>query len=148
MISPECLRRFSHYAGCPDEVLRGLAMQADNHSFRAGELILCEGDPSTHLMFLEAGEIDIVCWLGDHRVAVVDTLVPGDTLARSAVLEPYLLSATAIGKKDGRLIRIQAEAIRRMCGENPAYGYRLMAEIARVIRSRLAATQVQLAAMS
>jgi CRP-like cAMP-binding protein len=148
MISPERLRRFSHHAGCPDRVLRGLAMQADNHSFKAGERIFREGDPSTHLMFLEAGEIDIVCRLGDQREVVVDTLVPGETLSWSAVLGPHLLSATAIGKKDGRLIRIQAEAVRRMCAENPAYGYRLMTEIARVIRSRLAATQIQLAAMS
>ena len=148
MISPERLRRFSHCAGCPDDVLRAMAIIAANHSFKAGERIFSEGGNSTHLMFLEDGEVNVVYRLGDDREVVVDTLVPGDTLSWSAVVEPHVLSATAIGKRDGRLIQVEAESLRRLCEANPAYGYRLMSEIARVLRARLIATRVQLAAMS
>jgi CRP-like cAMP-binding protein len=148
MISPERLRRFSHHAGCSEEVLQAAAMFADNRTFKAGERIFSEGNEPTHLMFLEQGEVDVVYRLGDGREVVVDTLVPGDTLAWSAVVKPHVLSASAVGKRDGRLIRIEAQGLRRLCAENPSYGYRLMNEIARVLRSRLIATRVQLAAMS
>lgn len=148
MISPERLRRFSYCAGCPDEVLQSMAMSAGNHSFKAGERLFTEGEKSTHLMFIEEGEVDVVYRLGDDRQVVVDTLVPGDTLSWSALVEPHVLSATAVGKKDGRLIQVDAQNLRRLCEENPAYGYRMMSEIAKVLRSRLIATRIQLAAMS
>jgi len=146
MISPERLRRFPHSAGAAYELLQDLAVHADSRDFKAGDTIFSEGDRATHLMFLEEGEVDIVCRLGDDRQVAVDTLVAGDTLSWSALIEPHVLSGSAVARKDGTLVQVEARALRRICEEQPAVGVQVMAEVAKVIRSRLIATRVQLAA--
>jgi hypothetical protein len=62
------------------------------------------------------------------------------------VLEPYVLTATGIGRTAGRFIEIEGENLRRLCRENPEYGLTMMTEVAKTLRARLEATRVQLAA--
>ena len=81
MISPERLRRFPHCAGASDEMLKQVAMLGKERNFKAGERLFEEGKPATHLLMLEAGEVDIVYTLAKARQVVVDTVVAGDLLA-------------------------------------------------------------------
>jgi CRP-like cAMP-binding protein len=148
MISPERLRRYAHCAGASDELLKMVAMLAAERPFAAGEALFEEGQPARKLMMLESGSVDIVHTLGDGRRVIVDTLVGGDMMAWSALLEPYLLTAAGVGREAGRLIDIDGEGMRRLCQENPEYGLTLMTEVAKTLRARLNATRVQLAAAS
>jgi len=148
MISPERLRRYPHCAGAPDELLKAVAMLAHERHFKAGERLFEEGATATNLMFLDAGEVDIVYRLGDDREVTVDTLVEGDLMAWSALLEPYRLSATGVGRKDGTVIELEADGVRRICRENPAHGFHMMTQVAMTLRDRLNATRVQLAALN
>ncbi|HLC02204.1 MAG TPA: cyclic nucleotide-binding domain-containing protein [Anaerolineales bacterium] len=147
MISPERLRRYPHCAGAPDEMLKSVAMLARERPFKAGERLVEEGATATKLMLLDAGEVDIVYRLGDDRDVTVDTLVEGDLMAWSALLEPHRLTATGIARKDGLVIEIEAEGLRGICQANPTYGYQMMTQVAIALRDRLSATRVQLAAL-
>jgi len=147
MISPERLRRYPHCAGAPDDLLRKVAMLADEVSFTEGEHLFDEGNPATHLMFLDKGKVDIVYTLGDDRQVAVDTLIEGDTMAWSALLEPHRLTGTGLARSSGIVLRIDGEGLRRICQENPAYGLVMMTEVAKTLRDRLSATRVQLAAV-
>jgi CRP-like cAMP-binding protein len=146
MISPERLRKFPHCAQAPDEILKQVAMISEAKAFSAGEEVFREGNPAEHLMFLEKGEVNVTYRLGDDTDVIVDTLVSGDTLAWSALLEPFTLTATGVGRVGGSLIALEAAELRTLCEQNPRYGYQLMTEVARTLRSRLDATRVQLAA--
>src|SRR3989304_3572488 len=77
LISPERLRRFPHCAGASDEMLKQVAMLGKERNFKAGERLFEEGKPATHLLMLEAGEVDIVYTLAKARQVVVDTVVAG-----------------------------------------------------------------------
>jgi CRP-like cAMP-binding protein len=146
MISPERLRRFAHCATAPEDLLKEVAKLSQERAFREGEQIFEEGNTATHLMFLETGEVNITYRLGDDREIIVDTLVAGDTLCWSALLEPHKLTGSGVGNKEGVLIAIKGQGLRRLCQENPVYGYMFVEEIAKTLRSRLAATRIQLAA--
>lgn len=147
MISPERLRRFPHCAGAPYELLKQVAMLAEEVTFAEGERLFDEGNPATHLMFLDSGKVDIVYTLGDDRRVVVDTLVAGDTMAWSALLEPHRLTGSGIARSPGKMVRIEGEGLRKICVENPAYGYVMMTQVAKTLRDRLGSTRVQLAAV-
>jgi CRP/FNR family cyclic AMP-dependent transcriptional regulator len=147
MISPERLRRYPHCAGAPDDLLKAVAMLAHERQFKAGERLFEEGATATKLMFLDAGEVDIVYRLGDDREVTVETLVEGDLMAWSALLEPYRLTATGVARKDGMAIEIEAEGLRGICHENPSHGFIMMTQVAKTLRDRLSATRVQLAAL-
>jgi CRP-like cAMP-binding protein len=146
MISPERLRKQPHCAGAPDELLRKVAALAEERAFHKGDTLFEEGTPATHLIFLEAGEVDIAFTLGGGHTVTVDTLVAGDVMAWSALLEPHFLTATGVARTDGLSIAIEAAGLRRLCVENPGYGYTMMTQVAKTLRDRLTATRVQLAA--
>jgi len=146
MISPERLRRFAHCAGASDELLKQVAMLASERPFDAGEHLFEEGTSARKLLLLESGSVDIVHTLGSGKAVVVDTLVGGDLMAWSALLEPHMLTATGVGRTAGRLVEINGQALLGLCKENPEYGLTMMTEVAKTLRARLEATRVQLAA--
>ena len=147
MISPDRLRRFPHFANTEHRVQLFIAANSNSTTFSSGDIILREGNTAKELMFLEAGQIDIVYRLGDDRVVVVDTIMPGETFAWSAALPPHRLSATAIAKTDGEYFGFERDSLLELCKLFPAFGCRMMTEIAQVLRRRLINTRVQLAAV-
>jgi CRP-like cAMP-binding protein len=128
-------------------MLRQVAMQAEEKSFEAGERLFEEGRPARHLLMLETGKVDIVYRLPNGRDVIVDTLVEGDIMAWSALLEPFRLTASGVARSAGRMIAIEAEALRGLCQSHPELGLPMMTEIARTLRDRLAGTRVQLVAV-
>ena len=145
MISPEILRRYPHFAGIDDESLKQLAMIAEEKSVPANMVMFREGDPANYLSIILKGEVNIQYLLGNDMLRTVDTLVEGDLLMWSALVEPY--KATAIGTtiKPTQLARIDATKLRVLCEEKPILGYRLMTQVTRLLAHRLEDARVQLA---
>jgi CRP-like cAMP-binding protein len=82
---------------------------------------------------------------GEHKS--VDILVGGDLLVWSAIVPPHKTNATAVVRKDARLLAVEASRLRALCEQDPLLGYRLMSGIAEAVSSRLHGAQIQLAAM-
>lgn len=161
MISPETLRRYTHFAGLSEECLKEVALISEQRSFNSGDRIFEEssglkasariyekGEEATHLMVLASGEVDIVYSLAEGDEVVVGTLVGGDLMAISALIPPHQLTASGIAKEEGTLIAISASELRALCEDDPVLGYRLMAAAATAIKQRLTDTRVQLAGAS
>lgn len=146
LISSQSLRYFPHFAGLNDEHLRQIALISDRVNFEAGDVLFVEEAFATHLCILISGTVDIVYRLGDNRTVVADTLIAGDAFGWSALLEPYKLTATSVGSKPGEYIRIEGEGLRIICDENPECGYRVTMELCKLLRDRLSALRVQIAA--
>jgi CRP-like cAMP-binding protein len=146
MVSPDRLRRFPHFANIEHRVQAFIATNSNATSFSTGDVILREGNTAKELMFLEKGEVDIVYRLGDDRIIVVDTIMPGETFSWSAGLPPHRLRSTAIAKTDGEYFGFERVSLTELCKLFPAFGCRMMTEIAQVLRRRLINTRVQLAA--
>jgi CRP-like cAMP-binding protein len=161
MISPERLRRYPYFAGVTQACLKEVAMISDEQSFKADEKIFQEsGDflatdriyqkahTANHLMIITEGAVDITYTLGEGQKVVVGNLVAGDLMAVSALIPPYHLTASAVAKQDGKLIAIEAEALRKLCEENPGLGYKVMQGVSKAIMNRLQTTRVELAGVS
>ncbi|MGD8813587.1 MAG: cyclic nucleotide-binding domain-containing protein [Anaerolineales bacterium] len=161
MISPEVLRRYPHFAGIAEDCLREVGKISEAREFKAGEEIFTEsgsflaearayerGEEAQYLLLLTEGQVDVALTLGSGKRVVVGTLVEGDLMALSALIPPFHLSASGIAKEDGKLIQIQAGALRNLLEDNPELGYRLMKGIARGLMARLQDTRVELAGQS
>jgi len=146
MIPTQALRYFPHFNGLPEEGLREIAKISNERLFKAGERLFAEGNTATRFMLLKAGEVHIVYRIGDGSDVIADTLVVGDPMAWSALLEPHRLTASGVANKDGILIEIDAKGLRRLCEEDKEFGYVMMREVAKTLRSRLSAMRVQSAA--
>lgn len=145
MISPEVLRRYPYFAGLSDESLKQLAMIAEEQTVPANSVMFREGDPASHLSVVIKGEVNIQYMLGTGELRTVDTLVEGDLLMWSALVEPYKATALGTATKETRLVRIDAAKLRMLCENEPILGYRLMTQVARLLAHRLEGARVQLA---
>ncbi len=146
MVSPELLRRFRSFSGLNEGLLKQIAMIAEERTVPGGTRLFDEGMPATHLYVIVQGEVNIQYLLGNGQMRTVDTLVDGDLLVWSALVEPYRTTAYGTTTKETHLIAIQADRLRSLCGENPILGYRLMTEVAKLLAHRLENARIQLAA--
>jgi CRP-like cAMP-binding protein len=159
MISPETLRRYPYFAGLSDEALKQVAMLAELRPFKAGQRLFEEsaafkagarlyekGEEAKELMILVSGEVDMATELSGGKEAVVASLVPGDLMAESSLVEPFQLTVSGVATRDGSLIAIDAVALRELCHADAKIGFALMSQVARLLLDKLQSTQVQLAA--
>ncbi len=146
MISPEVLRRYPYFAGISEDSLKSVAMLTEETEVSAGAVMFREGDPATHLHVILSGEVDIQYLLGSGEMRTVDTLVDGDILCWSALVEPYRTTAYGTTRKATQLASISAVPLRDLCEKDPLLGYRLATQIAKLLAHRLEGARVQLAA--
>jgi CRP-like cAMP-binding protein len=147
MISPEILRRYPYFAAIGDESLRDVAMIADEVTVPAGHRMFSEDDPANHLYIIATGEVNIQYLLGNGQYRTVDTLVDGDLLVWSALIEPYKTTAFGTTTKETRLVKISAARLRELCERDPRLGYRLTTQVAKLLSHRLEGARIQLAAI-
>ena len=147
MISPEVLRRYPYFAAIREESLKEVAMLADECRLPADFRVFSEGDPARYMYIIMSGEVNIQYELGSGELRTVDTLVPGDLLVWSALVEPYKTTAIGITTKPCELVRIAAEPLRTLCERDPRVGYQLVVQVAKLLAHRLEMRRVQLASM-
>lgn len=145
MISPQILRRYPYFAGISEESLTQLAMIGEEKTVPADTVMFREGDPANYLSIIVKGEVNIQYVLGEDELRTVDTLVEGDLLMWSALVEPYKATAVGTTTKDTHLVRIDATKLRTLCEHEPILGYRLMTQVAKLLAHRLEGARVQLA---
>jgi CRP/FNR family transcriptional regulator, cyclic AMP receptor protein len=145
MISPEILRRYPYFAGIDDESLKQVAMIAEEKAIPANSVMFREGDAASYLSVILKGEVNIQYVVGSADLRTVDTLVEGDLLMWSALVEPYKATALGTTTKDTQLARINAAKLRLLCEQQPILGYRLMTQVAKLLAHRLDSARVQLA---
>jgi CRP-like cAMP-binding protein len=127
MISPEILRRYPYFATIRDESLKDIAMMAEEVTVPAGQRMFNEGDPANHLYII--------------------TLIGGDLLVWSALIEPYRTTGFGTTTKATGLVKISAAKLRELCERDAQVGYRLLIQIAKLLAHRLEGARVQLAAV-
>jgi len=147
MISPETLRRYPYFGGIGEESLKQVAMLADEVTVPANTCMFNEGDPAKYLYLIVRGEVNIQYLLGNGELRTVDTLVGGDLLVWSSMIEPYKTTAVGTATKETHLVRIAAPKLRELCDKEPLLGYRLATQIAKLLAHRLEGSRIQLASL-
>lgn len=152
MISPELLRRYPFFNFLTPDQQRTVAMMAEEIAVPPGTTLFHSGEPADTFYLLLEGSVDLNYDVSDElktgRQAryYVGTINPGEPLAISALVEPYVLTTTAIAASASRLLAIDAAALRRLAEEDHMLAYNLQRRIARAALDRLTATRIELLA--
>ena len=152
MISPELLRRYPFFGPFSDDQLKEIAMIADEVTAEKEEELFEECEPAKNLYLLLEGSVELYYKSEEEyhpkesKEFAVGEINPGEVFAFSAVINPYVLNATARCSRPSRLVKIDAVALREMFEENPKMGYIAMHQVTKALMERLAYTRVQLAA--
>jgi len=152
MISPELLRRYPFFSQLSDANLKAIAMVSEELEVKAGTRIFDEGQPANTFFFLIDGSIDLTSSVGEgknssaRKVFQIGEINPEEVFGVSALIEPFVLSATGTAVKDSRIITIDGKALRAMMELDNHMGFIIMTRIAKIARDQLAAIRIQMAA--
>ena len=145
MISSEILRRFPYFADVSEERLRDVAHVSEVIKHPAGTVLFRENDKAAHLLIIVDGEVDIQYTLGNGELRTIDTLVSGEMIMWSALVEPYLSTAIGTTRRETTLVAIDAEKLRALCEEDHELGYRMFTSLTTLLANRLNGARAQLA---
>jgi CRP/FNR family cyclic AMP-dependent transcriptional regulator len=152
MISPELLRQYPFFRSLDESQLTQVAMLAEEEIYESGEIIFHEGESAAALYFLLDGYVDLYYTIGEGKGITpekgipVGEINPGEPFGISALIEPYLLTATARTNGMSRVIKLDATLLRSILGKDRRMAYLLTHQAAKAAIDRLHATRVQLAA--
>lgn len=147
MVSPEILRRYPCFSGLAESSLKQLAMMSEEKSVPAGAVIFHEDEEAAHLYIVTEGEVNIQYVLGNGDHQTVDTLVAGDLMVWSSVVEPHRTHSVGAARTAVKLVAVDAPKLRLLMEQDPILGHQLMQAVAREIAQRLHGARLQLAAM-
>jgi len=147
MVSPEILRRYPYFTGVTEQMLKEVAMISEEKSMPAGTVLFREGEEAAHLYIVTEGEVDVQYVLGVGSHHTVDTLVAGELMVWSSLVEPHITHSMGVARTPVRLVAIDAPKFRALLDSDPVLGYRVMKGVATTVSHRLDGARLQIAAM-
>jgi len=152
MISPELLRRFPFFGFMDDKQLKAVAMVAEEKSYDHEDEIVAYNSPAEKLYFLVEGTASYYYVVtSEHdpyykQEYFISDFNPGEIFGISALIEPYVFTASVRAGKSCHLIVIDASALRALCEVDTQLSCGLMSAVAKAAMERLQHTRVQLIA--
>jgi CRP-like cAMP-binding protein len=152
MISPELLRRFPFFNFMDDKQLKAVAMIAEEKTYEHEDEIVAYNSPAEKLFFLVEGTASYYYIVtSEHdpyykQEYFISDFNPGEIFGISALIEPYVFTASVRAEKSCRLIEINASALRALCEVDTSLNCGLMRAVAKAAMERLQHTRVQLIA--
>ena len=149
MATVDILRRSEFFGNLETRYLERLSGVSRAFSCRAGDVIFNEGDPAADLYVLADGrvalEIDIL--VVHDRPAVptaVDLVGPGDCFGWSALVEPYVYTASARCMNASTGVAMSRDTLLEIMQEDSSVGREVMTRLAQCVAHRLAHTRMRL----
>lgn len=134
---PLFLQEFSCFSGLSKKHLKDIAKITTAVGYSHGHILFEEGQPGERLFFLRKGEVDIMFNIGEEGLSQVDTLYGEEIVGCSALIEPYIYTATGRSRTEIDILEIDAVALRKMMETDCGLGYFLQHQIIRFLMNRI-----------
>jgi CRP/FNR family transcriptional regulator, cyclic AMP receptor protein len=137
-ISAAALRDIGLFGGISDESLDRLASELPQVRAEPGNVVVTEGDLSTEMFVVVAGELEVVKRAADGSTVRVALLGPGDWFGEMAILDVQPRSASVRALAPSILLSMSADQVDRLLYRVAPKDYSLLVmNIARELSRRL-----------
>lgn len=136
----ECVSEAELFAGLSEAERASVAALGRERGLAPGEVLFRLGDLADTFYVIERGRVELtfpLVVMGEAKEARLQSLEPRRTLAWSALVPPHRLTMSARGTTDVALLAFDREAVLRLLAAQPSIGHVVMANLARVVASRL-----------
>lgn len=130
--------------GLSPRVQARLLPVAETFCFAEGETVFREGEAARYLYILKSGRIAIEIHVPSKGRRPVLTVHPGEVFSWSALVEPYIETASARAAEPSEVLAFKGEVLSALCSEDTALGLELYRTIAKLVSDRLTATRLQM----
>lgn len=121
-------------ASCGTDELEEILARARLLTMKKGETLLNQGDDGDSLLIVLEGTVRISMATSNGREIVLNYADPGEVLGEIAVLDGEPRTATATAATPGRYLRISRSAFEATIDRFPAWGRRLLRQMAGRLR--------------
>ena len=126
-------------------ILRGLSEEQRQQFRNLGRIayyepqtvIFNEGVEAWKFYSVEEGQVGVESRLAEGMRFPISIVSVGQAFGWSALVRPYLYTATAVAMSQTRVIAFEREALLSQMRENPELGFAVMQNIATIVSSRL-----------
>src|SRR3990170_7257317 len=143
MVTPQVLKEFKLFRGLGDNELAEVAKLCSERNLTEGSRCFMEGTKATEIHLCRSGKIDIVVQLNEpwNRTVKVHSVKAGEVFGWSALVEPYVYTASGECAEDSQEIFIKGSDLISLFEKNPHVGYVTMRNLSADISARLAQTR-------
>ncbi|OIJ68681.1 cyclic nucleotide-binding domain-containing protein [Streptomyces mangrovisoli] len=127
----------------PAGQLRRLMALAREVSFPAGTRLFEEGGHADRFWIVRTGTVDLDLRVG-RRAAVIESLRHNELVGWSWLYAPHVRHLGAEAASPVRAYEFDADAVRRMCAEDPEFGRDVSQWVGGVVAHRLQAARTRL----
>jgi len=148
MVSVEVLKGFELFKGLAEDNLAKLAELCHLYAMHEGDRIFAETTKARDVHLCRSGKVDILIWVGQpwNRNIAVHRAGLGEVFGWSALVAPYIYTASAECAESGEEIRLKGSELLTVFGQNPLIGYTIMENLSANISLRLTQTRQRLVA--
>jgi len=136
------LRQHPFFKDLAQEHLNFIVGCSTNVVFKAGDVILKEGESADKFYLVRDGNVAI--YIAKPREITIETIHEGDILGFSWLIPPYRYRFSAKAAETTRAVALDGKCLREKCEKNSSLGYTLLKRIVNVLTERLEATRLQL----
>jgi len=141
------LGRMDLFVGLGDGALAKIKRLCWSDVFAPGEIIFIEGTKATDVYLLVGGQVVLeirVNGVQQQFTTTIDSINKGHVFGWSALVEPYVLTASARCTQPTRVVRINGNDLLDLFEEYPQIGYMVMKNLSTIVSSRLTAMRLGL----
>lgn len=139
------LKQIDVFAGIDDENLEKIKGLCKKESYAVGDAIFKDKSEGNDLYVILSGRVKIQLEsITPYYEIAITTLEPGSILGEFALIDNEPRSATATCIDDVEALVIPGSEIHKLCDNNPAIGYMIMRNLARIICDKIRKTNKRL----
>ena len=159
MVSPELLRRYRFFGGLDHEQLVTLSSLGSEANVAAGHVFFEEGHELPAFYLVVEGAVAILIDVPDQGVehaisgqltgdlqtvgVTVSTAGTGDVFGWSALLPPYVATASAQAIMTTRVIAFETKSLLELFADDCEFGYLMVQKAGQIVRDRLRDLRVE-----
>jgi len=136
-VSVEKVSKAALFQGLNDKETKQVLSVGQVRVYNLGEIVFKEGNEAVHIYVVEEGKLDI----RTPEKRTVYSASPGDILGWSALMLPYMRTASGVAVEKSRVVIIDQAKLQEFCERNPSVGYKITRNTGRMIATRLRATK-------
>jgi CRP/FNR family cyclic AMP-dependent transcriptional regulator len=144
----QILRGIPVFAGLGDAALSLLAQAVEEARFRAGEVIMHEGEPGNRMFIIRSGKVEVVKYLSEPSETVLGVLEAKNFMGEMSIVDSVVRSASVRAIEDTTLFSLKGIDLYRLFKKHPDQYAIVILNIARDLARRLRSIDEKFAAIS
>jgi CRP/FNR family cyclic AMP-dependent transcriptional regulator len=114
-----------------------LLSHCETHRFRAGEVVIRQGEVDRALYIVLGGQLEVLVPLRGGRLHRLATIEPGSVIGEQAFLDGLPRSATVRATSEGEMLRLSLEAFEVLAAREPELARAILFDHGRLVSIKL-----------